>query len=91
MSDIKNPLRQAEIQERWGVRIAFLSVALGVAAGWFNVPLGLALGLPGLILSMWMRSDADFLRMWANQCAVIRLQHEALLNLARRVGAAKTP
>ena len=83
-------LQRAEIQERWALRIGFLSAALGLVAGCFNVLLGIAIGLPGVILAMWMRSDAEFLRMWINQRSVIQLQREALLDRSRQPGNAQS-
>jgi hypothetical protein len=75
-------LRLAESQERWVVRIAFVSVALGLAAGGFSFVLGLAIGLPGFIFAMWLRADAAFARMSVNQRAIIELQRKALIELA---------
>ena len=66
-------LRQAEIQERWALRIGFLPVALGIVALCFSIVLAVAICLPGVILAMWMRSDAEFVRMWINQRNAIQL------------------
>jgi len=84
-------LRRAEIQERWALRIGFLSVALGVAAVCFSITLAIAICLPGVILAMWMRSDAEFVRMWINQRNVIQLQRETLLDRAHQSGEAQIP
>ncbi len=83
----KDEIKTAGLQERWAYIIGGASLLIGLLLAWlFDSVAGISIAVVGVLVGLFLRLDAAFVRITLNQCAIIELQKETIRELRRSRG-----